>query len=438
MNISPPIFPIVLTALLAPLLQADPFPDPALWSPRVPRMAESREYFVAPDGKAAQPGTQAEPWDLASVLKGGQKVEPGSVVWLRGGRYIYPVRDSRDGGNGFAVSLSGAPDNPVHLRARPGERAIIDGGFQVQANHLWIWDLEFQIDDDWRPKAPSPQGQETRFPIPTGVLNITGGTGIKIVNCILRHNIMGIGFWKSAVSGEVHGCIIADNGFLGTDRPHGPALYTQNESGTPRLVTDNIIAGNFSLPLQLYGSQIDRMVNDFTVEGNILYAPRREARGRTYALLGGPASRNIVFRDNFSCGYDIKMGTKTGQVGEGNVIVRGGYGGPTPDKNILIPAPVETSNPIVRLRANKYDPRRANLLVSNWGLAEAVTADLGSFLKSGDSFRILAPLDFHGKPLVEGVFDGKPVSIPLPKIPWDLMSGNPREAGVFIIMRKQP
>lgn len=438
MNLRHTIVMVLLIALPAAMAATAPTQDSALWSPRVPRVAGEREYFVAPDGKAAQPGTQDAPWDLASVLKSEHEVPPGSVVWLCAGRYVYPVRNSKEGGNGFAVSLGGAPGKPVHVRARPGERVIIDGGFQLQADHLWIWDLEFQIGDDWRPKTPSPQGQDTLFPVPTGVLNITGGTGIKIINCLSHHNIMGIGFWKSAISGEVYGCTIYDNGFLGADRPHGPALYTQNESGTPRLVADNIFAGNFSLPLQLYGSQIDRMVNDFTVEGNILYAPRREAAGRTYALLGGPASRNIVFRNNFACGYNIKVGTTAGQESGGNIIVRGGYSGPTPEKNSLLPAPSATAKPVVWLRPNKYDPRRANLLVANWALADTVTAELGSFLEPGESYRILSPFDFHGKPLVEGVYDGKPVVIPLPSIPWELKSGDPREAGVFVIMKKRP
>lgn len=50
------------------------------------------EYFVAPDGRAENPGTEAAPWDIASALGGGQPVEPGDTIWLRGGRYRYPDR----------------------------------------------------------------------------------------------------------------------------------------------------------------------------------------------------------------------------------------------------------------------------------------------------------------------------------------------------------
>jgi hypothetical protein len=432
MKLSLALLPALLAGLLSAAPEAPPL-DPTLWSPRVPRVPGAREYFVATNGSPAHPGTQAQPWDLASVLKGAHPVEPGSVIWLADGRYVYPVRQG--GGNGFPVSLSGAPGKPLHLRPRPGAHAIIDGGFELRADHLWLWELDFQIGDNWRPAKPVPQGEKTPFPVPTGVLNLASGTDLRVINCLSHNNAMGFGFWKTAVSGEVHGCVIYDNGFPGADRPHGPAIYTQNESGTPRLITDTIIGGNFSLPLQLYGSKIDRMVNDYTVEGNILIAPRKEATGRTYALLGGPNSRNIVFRHNLIFGYTVNIGDKTGQICESNIIIRGSCPGPA-ERNTLIPAPDENTRPIAMLRPNLYDPRRANLAVAAWPPAATVTADLGAFLRTGEAYCVLAPFDFHGKPLAEGVFDGKPVVLPVPTIPWNLMTGDPREVGVFVIMKK--
>jgi hypothetical protein len=406
-----------------------------IWTKAVPLTADAKEYYVSADGKAGNTGAKDSPWDIVSVVGGKQKVTPGSVVWLREGRYIYPVRSTAKGGNGFTVSLSGVPDKPVHLRAYPGEHAIIDGGFQMSASNLWVWDLDFNIADDWRPKAPSPQGQETPFDVPTGVLNIVGSANIKIVNCISHHNTMGVGFWKFVKDSEMHGCTVYDNGFLGTDRPHGPALYTQNETGTPRLITDNMMAGNFSLPIQAYGSKIDQNVNDFTIEGNICFAPRKEAVGRTYALCGGTNSKNMVVRGNLLYGYALRMGDKAGQVSEGNTLIRADIGGPTPEKNTVVKEPVPATKPVFLLRPNKYDPRRANLVVSNWARAANVDADVSAFLTKGDTYRILNPLDFHGKPLAEGTFDGRPVSIPVPATAWALSVGDPRELGVFIIMK---
>ncbi len=406
-----------------------------IWAPEIKPAADAPQYHVSVNGQADNLGTVESPWDLAGALSGQHPVEPGSVVWIRGGTYIFPVRDSVKGGNGFAVSLSGEANRPVHLRAFPGERVTIDGGFNVDASHLWIWDLEFALGEDWRPREPSPDGQGTHFNTPTGVLNIVGKEGIRVINCISRHNHMGVGFWKWVKDGEIHGCIIYDNGFLGTDRPHGPALYTQNQTETTRWVTDNLIGGNYSLPLQTYGSNMGLMVNDFVIEGNVMWAPRQEAGGRAYALCGGGASSNIVVRDNLLWGYQLRVGSAANQVAEGNVVVRGDFSAPFPEKNTLLPAPTAADKPLVVLRPNKYDPRRAHLVVSNWELADHVTVDLSAFLKRGEAYRILSPFDFHGRPLVEGVADGNPVRIPLPTIPWALMDGDAREFGVFIIMK---
>jgi len=421
-------------AVLVAASEAAPEMTETLWSPLVPRVAEGQEHYVAPEGKAENAGTKDAPWDIGSALGGKQRIAAGSIIWLRRGRYVYPVRNSRQGGNGFKVNVGGAEGKPVHVRAVPGERVTIDGGFDVAGRYLWLWDLEFALADDWRPREPAPQGANTVFNVPTGVLNITGGTDVRIINCVSHHNTMGVGFWKHVKHGEIHGCIIYDNGFVGADRPHGPALYTQNQTGTPRLVTDNIIGGNFSLALQCYGSKIDEMVNDFVIEGNIEFAPRKEARGRTYNQLGGRQSRNMVFKGNFVYGFDVRLGTEAGQTGEGNVIVRASYNGPTPEKNTLIRDPAQ-SEPVAMLRPNKYDPRRANLVVSNWSKAEKVEADLGAFLKKGDKYRIMSPLDFYGRPLAEGVYDEKPVGIPMPEIGWELMTGDPREVGVFVVLR---
>jgi len=429
-----------LTFILACAAVSEPAAEEALaparlWTKAVPLAPDAPQHYVSPGGRAENLGTQDSPWDLSGVLSGQRPIPPGSIVWVRGGRYVYPVRDSAKGRNGFVVSLSGAEGKPIHVRAWPGERATIDGGFEVSAGHLWIWDLEFALGDDWRPKEPSPQGQDTHFNTPTGVLNVdSSNENVKVINCISHNNHMGIGLWKFLKGGEVHGCIVYDNGFLGTDRPHGPALYTQNQTGTPHLITDNILGGNYSLPLQAYASNMDLWVNDFTIEGNIIWAPRQEARGRTFALCGGNRSKNMVIRRNFVYGHQLRVGSEAGQVVEGNVIVRGEFSAPTPERNTLIPAPAADTPPILWLHPNKYDPRRANLLVTNWAKAGRVEADLSSFLGDGEAYWILSPFDFYGKPLAEGTYDGKPVSLPVTSIPWTLMTGDPKELGVYIVL----
>lgn len=57
---------------------------------------------------------------------------------------------------------------------------------------------------------------------------------------------------------------------------------------------------------------------------------------------------------------------------------------------------------------------RANVVIYNWALAETVPVDLSPAFSVGDPFEIRAPEDYYaeGTPILTGVFDGNPVSVP--------------------------
>ncbi len=435
--------PVVILALAsagaAPAADGDPGTETAskgparkpvpLWSDRVPLAPDAGQYFIAPDGTAGGMGTKESPWDWTSVAAGQKRVPPGSVVWVRGGRY--------EGTAGGKIALSGAPGKPVHLRAAPGERATLDGGQQISGSHLWIWELEMAgFQADWRPdhKVGSGSGYQGHVQIPgKREAMVTGGDdGTRYIGLVIHNNGMGVGYWKSTRNSEMHGCIIYDNGFDGTDRPHGPGIYTQNTTGTLRLITDNIIAGNFSTGMQMYGSKIDEQVNDYLVEGNVWFAPRVRAGGRNYILCGGEKSRNIAIKDNILYGYNLKIGSGAGQICEGNTLIHASLGGPASEKNREMSGGkgVETF-----IRPNKYDPRRAHLVVINWPKGPAVPVDLSPFVEKGQAFRILDALDYFGKPLATGFHRG-PVTIPMPPCPWPLHKGSAAEFWVFVVMKE--
>lgn len=426
---------VALLLFIAASTQAANVLNDELWSSRVPRDASAMEYYVAPDGKQENSGTRESPWDFVSAMAGKHPIKPGSVIWVRGGRYVFPIRNSGKAANGFKLRVSGAPRMPVHVRAVPGERATIDGGIEIDAHDLWVWDLEIALADSWRPKEPAPQGWKTVFDVPVGAVNIIGGNNVKVIDCISHNNVSGFGFWHTVSDGEMHGCIVYDNGFIGADRQHGPALYTQNTTGTPRLITDNIFGGGFSLALQCYGSRIDELVNNFVIEGNIEYAPRKQNGRRNFNQLGGELSKGMTLRDNLFYGYSVTLGQKADQSAAGNKFVRGSYSGPATADNTQIADPAQ-AKPISFIRPNKYDPRRANLIVSNWSKSPAVEADLKPLLAQGERFRVLNPFDAYGHPLAEGLYEGRPISIPLPQIPWEVGPGDAREVGVFVLIKK--
>jgi len=45
------------------------------------------QWYIGPDGKADNAGTQEHPWDIASALDGKQKVAAGDTIYLLEGTY---------------------------------------------------------------------------------------------------------------------------------------------------------------------------------------------------------------------------------------------------------------------------------------------------------------------------------------------------------------
>ena len=80
--------------------------------------------------------------------------------------------------------------------------------------------------------------------------------------------------------------------------------------------------------------------------------------------------------------------------------------------------------PRIVLLPNKYDEKRANLAVFNWDKRATVKVPAGEFLKDGDRFRLVDPLDFYGKPVFEGRCDDGSLVVPIEE-----------EFAVFVVLR---
>jgi hypothetical protein len=67
----------------------------------------------------------------------------------------------------------------------------------------------------------------------------------------------------------------------------------------------------------------------------------------------------------------------------------------------------------VRLQPNIWDATRAHLAVLNFSNRSNVMWNAGEFLKFGESYRVHAPSQLYGEPVLTGTYDGKPIRIPL-------------------------
>ena len=281
----------------------------------VESFAESRPresgtgFYVAVDGQANNAGTADSPWDIESALAGAHTIPPGSTVYLKGGTYRHA--DRRWESPGFAIALAGTPGQPIHIRPLPGHRVTLDGRVEVKsaARHLRVWELEITVSETatWNRRVTAG-GLKVDGPadLPQGGLNILGGADSKFIHLVIHDMNSGIGFWRSAVDAEIHGCLIHGIGSIGPDRYYGPGIYTQNETGTKAL-TDNILFGNYSTTIQAYGST-RAPVSGFRIEGNIAFAPVKEGNRQRVLIGGGQPSRRIIAADNILYEVPLQLG----------------------------------------------------------------------------------------------------------------------------------
>lgn len=399
----------MLAFMVAATLQDEP---KAGWSDRVPRVEGAKHYYVSPEGKAENPGTREEPWDLLSTLQGGRKPEPGSVIWVRGG--TYKGRPDVDKGK-FVVRIAGKEGAPVIVRGYPGERAtILDSGVLVlpPADYLWLWDLEIAGSTPVEKRETRQTGSwPSDLPGSDG-LTIQTGKGCKFVNLVIHDNVLGgVGWWIGSTDSEFHGCVIYGNGWRAPDRGHGHCIYTQNKEGT-KTVSGCIFTVPFdgSYTLHAYGSS-RAYVDNYVVEDNIAFQ-----RG-PFLVGGGRPSHNIKVARNYLHGIGMRIGygaqNEDCEVRE-NVVAAGGltiqkYKTVVDEGNLTKEVPGSKSVVI----PNRYDPGRAHVAAYNGSKAAEVEVKVDPFLKPGDSFRLLAALDVYGKPVLEGKCEGETLKVPL-------------------------
>ncbi len=395
-----------------------------------PQSGESgKGFYVSVEGQPGNAGTADSPWDIESALAGAHAVPPGSTVYLKGGTYRHA--DRRWESPGFAIALAGAPSRPVHIRPVPGHRVTLDGKVEVKssARHLRVWELEITVSETaaWNRRVTA-DGLKVDGPadLPQGGLNILGGADSKFIHLVIHDMNSGIGFWRTALDAEIHGCLIHGIGSIGPDRYHGPGIYTQNETGTKAL-TDNILFANYSTTIQAYGSS-RAPVSGFRIEGNIAFAPVKAGDRQRVLIGGGQPSRRIVAADNILYEVPLELGYNAPHnedaVVTGNWVVNAGlsinrFKQVTESGNTVIPpgSPRPDRPADVILRPSLYVPGRGNLAIFNWAGRSQVEVDLSPLLRPGQPFSIVSALDYFGKPLVAGRFEGRPIPIPMTKEP---------------------
>jgi hypothetical protein len=374
--------------------------------------AQAASWHVCTNGLPSGAGTQAAPWDLGSALDGRKEIMPGDTLWIHQGRYKF---SPKIGGTGYRVMLAGKEGAPIHVRAWEGQRVIIDGGLDLQppSTDLWIWNLEILVSEPRPPSPVQPDPTYANVNRPWGGLNVSGGKRCKFINLVIHDNSQGVSWWAGSQDSEMHGCILYDNGWAGTDRGHGHAIYTQNKEGI-KTMSDCIFTEGYGYTLHAYGSR-RADVDNYLVEGNIAY------KAHTFLVGGGKPSHGIRLLTNYFYGVPVQLGydapTNVDCEVRGNLLVNCGlsinrFDRVVQEDNLILAsgAPRPNGAKIV-LRHNKYDPRRANLAIFNWVRTPTVEVDVSGLLKPGDRFRLLDPRNFYGEPVLTGRAAGAIINV---------------------------
>jgi Right handed beta helix region len=200
--------------------------------------AFATEYYVAPTGDDANPGTQDQPF--ATLQHGNDVAKAGDTVWLRGG--TYQVVTPANSGAGIALTKSGTSDTArINYWAYQGETPVFDfsmltisttgytHGIVVSGSYVYLKGLEIKNVpmNTFSNNGISASGSNNIFELlnmhhnnGNGIFINGGNGGNLIVNCDAHDNYdptssqgdgqnadgFGVHYQKSGPSTIVRGC----------------------------------------------------------------------------------------------------------------------------------------------------------------------------------------------------------------------------------------
>jgi hypothetical protein len=389
-----------------------------------------------PDGD----GSRESPWDITTALNDPPAVGPGDTIWIHRGRYV---------GN-FVVKQDGQPDAPITIRAWPGARVTLDAAGAsdepvVQIYRAWTILRDLEISD-----SSTDRSRERS----TGIY--IGGDHITLVNLVI-HDV-GSGITGGRMAGDdvqegtnmrIHGCLIYNNGWLGSDRGHGHNVYLTNRDGYLKL-EENIVFHAYGFGIHNYSYSDTHYVEHNEIYGNVWFlngAPSgklydncmvghdgtrvvrdtllrenygwvQELGDRNVRLGWDTANEDAVLVDNYLVGQTIFQGQWSGIQMQQNVFIgedsAAGLSGVSaqdfPENTYLEGTP--SQNHVV-LRPNGFDPGRAHIIVYNWEGSDEVSVDLSDFLPADTAFEIRDAQNIFADPIVSSTYTGGSVVLPM-------------------------
>ncbi|HEC22759.1 MAG TPA: hypothetical protein ENI95_07570 [Chloroflexi bacterium] len=223
-------------------------------------------------------GTPDNPLSLEVAIRSAQ---PGDLYWLLEGTYR----------GAFELTRPGTETSPIIYRAYPGQHVRVEGGFDITADHNWLWGLEITDPEQVRPGA--------------GVT--LQAAGVHLINNYVHHvrGYNGIEAWNEGPGQVIYGNIVYLNGYDpgwledGSRQAHPHNIYTQNrfaDNGYKYFVNNLILDSGLVCDdcFNFHAYTEDGYVSGFHLENNVI------ANGRV--LIGGfnePSDNHRVIGNRF-------------------------------------------------------------------------------------------------------------------------------------------
>ena len=311
----------------------------------------AQEYYVAPDGNDANPGTLEKP--KKSPVKAAKLLKAGDTLYFRAGQY----KCRTNGTYGLAPSADGQEGKPITFRNYKGEHVEIDcqgSDWGVTPNgYDWIvFDgLDITNRTHYGMKISAASGRRK----PGGGHEYSEHVTIR--NCEVHHTGMECIFVCETKYLTVENCHLHDSA-----KSHGIYLQVGSDNAVLRNITSENNRGNSGTQLNASGGGLrNALVERCLLRGN--------AQG--YSLMGAincTFRNNVVFNDGFEgprgsgwrelimWTYGDKKSGKAGTICEGNVFENNTFVN-------LVPAGHKLSNVVRSKSGTKNTTFRNNVFV---------------------------------------------------------------------------
>ncbi len=398
------------------------------------------QFHVTTNGTSGGNGSSAQPWNLQTALNQPSSLHAGDTVWVHGGTYA----------GTFGAKLNGTSASPIIVRNYNGERVTIDGGnsngapiLTIDATYTWFWGLEI-MSSTTNKISTQATSWPTDIMYGEGVMIAqggSGGTGCKFINLVIHDTRQGVSSWKEAMNSEVYGCVVYDNGWVGSDRAHGHNMYIQDVSGR-KVFQDNIILRAYSHNVQSYGSSAanedyetfdgnvismggernfmlggDNPAQDPVFTNNMIYVDGPCAGMSTLYMaypIGYPSgTNNALVQGNYIAGGNLTWNANTNMTLSGNTFYYTAMNGDVPNMSGNTATTSKPGTNAVFVRVNKYEPSRANITVFNWTDQASVPVNVSSVLRSGDTYIVRDAQNYYGPVVASGTYGGGSITLPM-------------------------